>query len=155
MATDAQLADRLEIESVLARYAWALDAREFDLLDDVFTPDAFLDYTTAGGIKGNFPEVKAWLTEVLPYFPAYQHLVSNIDVTFDGDTATAAPRSTTRWGTTVPTARVSTSTAAASTATSGCARTRAGASRTASSRPSGWTERCRPSSPAPDPLLPS
>jgi hypothetical protein len=85
----SELADRLAIESVLSRYAWALDAREYDRLDDVFTPDAFLDYTTAGGIKGDFPEVKAWLMKVMPFFPAYQHLITNVEVTFDGDTATS------------------------------------------------------------------
>jgi hypothetical protein len=84
-----QLTDRLDLEAVLTRYAWALDAREFDRLDDVFTPDAFLDYTTAGGIKGHYPEVKAWLARVLPFFPAYQHLVSNVDSTITGDTATS------------------------------------------------------------------
>jgi hypothetical protein len=83
------LSDRLEIEGVLTRYAWALDAREFDRLDDVFTPDAFVDYTSAGGVKGPFPEVKAWLMSVMPHFPAYQHLVTNKDITIDGDTATS------------------------------------------------------------------
>ena len=84
-----EIADRLAIEAVLTRYAWALDAREFDRLDEVFTPDAELDYTTAGGIKGSYPEVKAWLTKVLPYFPAYQHLVTNKEITIEGDTATS------------------------------------------------------------------
>jgi 3-phenylpropionate/cinnamic acid dioxygenase small subunit len=85
------LVDRLEIEQVLRAYAWALDAKEFDGLDEVFTPDAFLDYTTAGGIKGDYPEVKTWLASVLPHFPSYQHLISNVEVTFDpgGDTATS------------------------------------------------------------------
>ena len=91
MAVAQALVDRLEIEQVLRAYAWALDAKEFDGLDDVFTPDAFLDYTTAGGIKGDYPEVKAWLASVLPHFPAYQHLISNVEVTIDpsGDTATS------------------------------------------------------------------
>jgi len=89
VVTQQHLVDRLEIESVLSRYAWALDTKEFDLLDAVFTPDAFLDYTTAGGIKGDYPEVKAWLAKVLPNFPAYQHLITNVEVTFDGDTATS------------------------------------------------------------------
>lgn len=84
-----QLADRLEIESVLSAYAWAIDSKNFDGLDDVFTPDAFLDYTTAGGIKGDYPEVKAWLASVLPTFPSYQHLITNVEITFDGDTATS------------------------------------------------------------------
>jgi 3-phenylpropionate/cinnamic acid dioxygenase small subunit len=89
VGTAEQLADRLEIESVLARYAWSLDAGEFDGLDDVFTPDAFVDYTTAGGIKGPFPEVKAWLQKVMPFFPVYQHLITNIQISFDGDQATS------------------------------------------------------------------
>ena len=83
------IADRLEIEEVLTRYAWALDTKQFDGLDDVFTPDAFVDYTSAGGIKGDYPEVKAWLAQVLPHFPAYQHLVTNKDITIDGDRATS------------------------------------------------------------------
>lgn len=89
MADLAVIADRLEIEGVLARYAWAIDSREFDGLDEVFTPDAIVDYTSAGGIKGSYPEVKAWLASVLPHFPAYQHFVTNIDVRVDGDTATS------------------------------------------------------------------
>jgi len=84
-----EIADRLSIEAVLSRYAWALDAKEFGKLDQVFTPDAELDYTTAGGIKGSYPEVKAWLTRVLAFFPAYQHLVTNKEITIDGDTATS------------------------------------------------------------------
>jgi hypothetical protein len=83
------ISDRLEIEDVLTRYAWSIDTGNFDGLDDVFTPDASVDYTSAGGIKGAYPEVKAWLASVLPHFPAYQHLVTNKDIQLDGDRATS------------------------------------------------------------------
>jgi 3-phenylpropionate/cinnamic acid dioxygenase small subunit len=83
------LADRLEIEAVLTRYAWALDSKQFDELDAVFTPDAHIDYTSSGGEAGAYPDVKAWLAKVLPNFPAYQHLVTNKQITVDGDRATS------------------------------------------------------------------
>ena len=83
------IVDRLEIEDLLTKYAWSIDTKQFDGLDDVFTADAFVDYTSSGGVKGPFPEVKAWLAKVLPHFPAYQHLVTNKHVEIDGDTATS------------------------------------------------------------------
>jgi 3-phenylpropionate/cinnamic acid dioxygenase small subunit len=83
------LADHLDIEDVLTRYAWALDSKHFDELDDVFTPDAHIDYTSSGGEAGAYPHVKAWLAKVLPHFPAYQHLVTNKQITIDGDRATS------------------------------------------------------------------
>lgn len=83
------LADRLAIEDVLTRYAWALDSKQFDELDHVFTPDAHIDYTSSGGEAGAYPDVKAWLAKVLPHFPAYQHLVTNKQITLDGDRATS------------------------------------------------------------------
>ncbi len=55
----------------------------------MFTPDAYIDYTVTGGTDGRFPEVKAWLEEVLPNFPAYYHLLGNVDVRIDGDSATS------------------------------------------------------------------
>lgn len=89
MADLQAITDRLEIEDVLSRYAWAIDTKEFDGLDDVFTPDAHLDYTSSGGEAGAYPEVKAWLAAVLPHFPAYQHFVTNKQITVDGDAATS------------------------------------------------------------------
>lgn len=84
-----EISDRLEIQQLLVDYSTALDQRRFDDLDAVFTPDAYIDYRVTGGIDGRFPEVKKWLGEVLPNFPAYSHLLGNFDVRVDGDTATA------------------------------------------------------------------
>ena len=71
------LADRLEIDDVLTRYSTLIDTRRFDQLDQVFTGDAVLDYRSAGGIRGSFPEVRDWLASVLPLFTWTQHLVTN------------------------------------------------------------------------------
>ncbi len=86
-----EISDRLEIQQLLVAYSTAIDTRRFDDLDLVFTPDAYIDYRALGGIDGKFPEVKAWLAEVLPNFPAYSHLLGNFDVRItrspEGDTA--------------------------------------------------------------------
>jgi hypothetical protein len=84
-----EISDRLEIQQLLVDYSTAIDQRRFDDLDQVFTPDAYIDYTAMGGIDGRFPEVKKWLSEVLPNFPAYYHLVGNFDIKVSGDTATS------------------------------------------------------------------
>jgi len=84
----AEISDRLEIQQLLVDYATAIDQRRFDDLDDIFTADAYIDYSAMGGIDGVYPQVKAWLSEVLPNFPAYYHLVGNFDIRLAGDTAT-------------------------------------------------------------------
>jgi len=78
MADDPSLlADRLAIDDLLTRYATLIDGRRFDELDQVFTADAVLDYRSAGGVRGSFPEVREWLARVLPAFTWTQHLVVN------------------------------------------------------------------------------
>jgi hypothetical protein len=82
------LADRLAIDDLLTRYAMAIDDGDWDALDTVFTPDAVIDYTSAGGIRGSFAEVKAWLEKALTPFPVRQHVIGNKRVVVDGDRAT-------------------------------------------------------------------
>jgi ketosteroid isomerase-like protein len=88
MLSLSEISDRLEIQDLLVRYADAIDRRDLDRLDQVFTPDAAIDYTAFGGIAGSYPEVKAWLGPVLARFLGYQHLVANADIRLDGDRAT-------------------------------------------------------------------
>ncbi len=47
-----EIADRLEIQDLLTSYCTAIDTKQFNDLGCVFTPDAFIDYTSAGGGKG-------------------------------------------------------------------------------------------------------
>jgi hypothetical protein len=88
MDADLQmLLDRAEIDDLLTRYTYAVDAREFDRLDTVFTPDAHLDYTATGGIAGPFPQVQQWLGEALALASHMQHVLGQREVVLDGDDA--------------------------------------------------------------------
>jgi 3-phenylpropionate/cinnamic acid dioxygenase small subunit len=82
------LADRIEINDLLTRYATAVDTKDWALYRTVFTPDAFIDYESAGGVKGTFDEVLAWMETTMAGFPMTQHLVANVAVQLDGDAAT-------------------------------------------------------------------
>ena len=81
------LIDRAEITDLLTRYARAVDRREWDLYRSVFTSDARIDYTQVGGIAGDVEEVVGFLSEVMPMFEVMQHLISNVEITLNGDEA--------------------------------------------------------------------
>jgi hypothetical protein len=82
------LFDRLAIDDLLSRYTVALDTKEWGLLATVFTADATIDYTSSGGIKGQFPEVAAWLEKTLATFSMTQHMLGNKVIRLDGDQGT-------------------------------------------------------------------
>lgn len=84
-----EISDRFEIQQLMVDYSTAIDQKRFDDLDRVFTPDAYIDYRVTGGIDGRFPQVKAWLKEVLPNFGAYYHMLGNFDARIDGDSASS------------------------------------------------------------------
>ncbi len=87
-----EISDRLEIQQLLVDYSTAIDNRRFDDLDAVFTPQAYIDYRAMGGIDGHYPQVKAWLAEILPNFPAYSHMLGNLSITFSEDRHSASSR---------------------------------------------------------------
>jgi len=89
MMSLSEISDRLEIQQLMAAYSNAIDRRDFDRLDGVFMPDAYIDYRAMGGIDGPYPQVKAWLGPALQYFPRYYHLIANTEVVLAGDSATA------------------------------------------------------------------
>ena len=84
-----EISDRIEINDLLIRYTKAIDQKDWKLLDSVFTPDAEADYVSSGGIKGKYPEVRAWLGKALAIFPTTAHYVTNSEVTLAGDRASA------------------------------------------------------------------
>jgi len=80
--------DRIAAEDLLTRYATAVDRRDWEQYRSIFTTDAEIDYTSAGGIAGTVDEIVEFLSTSLEMFEMTQHLVSNIDLEVDGDSAT-------------------------------------------------------------------
>lgn len=80
------LEDRAEIIDLTHRYCWALDAREFELLDSVFAPDAEAELL-APVIAGRDAIVQR-VSVAVSRFDATWHAVSNHQIELDGDTAT-------------------------------------------------------------------
>lgn len=84
-----EISDRIEIDDLLTRYATAVDNKDWDLFTSCFTPDATIDYSAVGGVKGTLAEARQWLAEVLPMFPMTQHFVTNKSIEIRGDEATS------------------------------------------------------------------
>lgn len=84
----AAIADRLEIDDLITRYATAVDSRDWDLFRSCFVANATIDYTTAGGASGSLADIAAWLEQTLAGFELSVHQVTNREVRVDGDTAT-------------------------------------------------------------------
>jgi 3-phenylpropionate/cinnamic acid dioxygenase small subunit len=82
------IADRLAITDALYRYATALDNRDWDLLGEVFAPDAV--YTI--GLHGEFTgpgAIGEKIASLIGGYEATQHLITNPVIELDGDTARA------------------------------------------------------------------
>ena len=79
--------DRAEITEVLARYAIALDRRQFDVVGDLFTEDGQATYS-GNRLDPGRAAIVAYL-QPLAEVPMTQHMVGTPSITIDGDTATA------------------------------------------------------------------
>ena len=86
MTPDARQ-DREEIEQLLYRYAWMVDRRDWQLMDDVFAEGATVDYTSTGGQKGAYREMLRWLARALDSWPANLHFITNLQLEIHGDRA--------------------------------------------------------------------
>jgi hypothetical protein len=81
------VADKLEIQEQLARYARGVDTHDWELWKSVFTEDAVVDYSKSGVICGSRDEVAAFLEAVFGTIPWATHHISNIEIDLDGDRA--------------------------------------------------------------------
>ena len=87
----AELSDRQEIVDLITRYTRAIDTKTFDPVD-VFTDDAVLDYSAAGGPATNPAEALAWVAEMMQVFDRWQHTIGQVSIELAGvpaDRATA------------------------------------------------------------------
>ncbi|MDP3890907.1 nuclear transport factor 2 family protein [Nocardioides sp.] len=80
-----QLSDRAEIIDLITRYTRAVDTRSWDDLDDVFTEDGVLDYSTMGGPVAPLAEAKPWVAEGLAGFDRFQHVIGQVSVELAAD----------------------------------------------------------------------
>ena len=81
-----QLNDRVEIEELLVRYSRAIDTRDFDALEALFTADATFDGGGLGCPTGA-AEIRAMIEGTLTGLDATQHLVGKSIIELDGDSA--------------------------------------------------------------------
>lgn len=82
-----EISDRFEIMDLLTAYSTAIDQGDIDALDDIFTTDARLDYSKAGGPCENLSAMKIFLKSQLGHLPR-QHLITNHQIRIQGDEAT-------------------------------------------------------------------
>lgn len=84
---EREIADRLEIGDLLAKYAYIVDSGDWARLDLVFTADAMIDHTASGGIRGDRDETRRWLAGTLSRWPGRQHLIGATTIRFEGEEA--------------------------------------------------------------------
>lgn len=85
----ARMADHLAIQDLATAYAYAVDDGDWARWEALFTPDARIDYTAAGGIAGTPTEVAAWMPDAMAVFTFSLHTTAAHEIRFTGpETAT-------------------------------------------------------------------
>jgi hypothetical protein len=82
-----EISDRFAIQDLMVDYCYAIDNRDWDALDAIFTPDAIIDYTEMVGIKGTLAEIKLFLVSSMAAVQACQHIISTSKIIIDGNRA--------------------------------------------------------------------
>ena len=83
----AKLLDRQEIQELVTAYGAAIDARDWKRLEGCFVDDGSARYGAAGAFQEGFPAIEAMVRGILDRLDASHHLISNLDLTLDGDRA--------------------------------------------------------------------
>jgi hypothetical protein len=78
-----QLVDRRDIEDLVHRYAFAIDARDWAAIDELFLPDAYVSGTTS---QARYPEYIAALRPTVEQYHTTMHFLGNQLSRVEGDT---------------------------------------------------------------------
>ena len=81
------MTDHEEITNALACYARGVDERDFGSVAALFTNDATIDYSVAGGAVLKASELAAWLGRAMAIFRMTQHHLGLPAITVDGGMA--------------------------------------------------------------------
>jgi ketosteroid isomerase-like protein len=82
-----KISDRMETQDLLVAYSFAMEAHDWDALDDVFTDDATIDYRELHGMRGDVAATKRFMAAASRRPGGSQYVVATSKVTIDGDTA--------------------------------------------------------------------
>lgn len=77
-----EVADRLEIHELFARYARGVDRKQFDVWKTVFTDDAVMDFTSVGYPLMNRDQLIDTFARSFGAMAWTQHIVTNIEIEF-------------------------------------------------------------------------
>ena len=69
------LEDRTLIGDLVVAYAYAVDERNWQAFETLFTLEAHIDYRSAGGLTGTPAEVAAWMPQAMSMFTWTLHSV--------------------------------------------------------------------------------
>ena len=81
-----QLTDEQEIRDLARLYCTAVDRRDWRLLGEIFVPDATVDVGSSSPMRGT-GEIVSRYRRGLSKYDSTHHMVTNHEITVDGDTA--------------------------------------------------------------------
>ena len=84
----ARQGDVLAIRDLAIAYGFAVDDRDWNRWESLFTSDARIDYSQSGGITGTPEQIAAWLPGAMSVFAWSLHSILTHEIRFTGaDTA--------------------------------------------------------------------
>jgi len=89
MTDSDSLLEHIRIGFPIQKYGRAVDSQDFALFDEAFTAEAVLDYTHAGGPRGDRGTIAEWLRTSREGMVQWQHHLSPPMIELRGETASA------------------------------------------------------------------